>query len=66
MTISSTNKTYMQVMEMLEEIKQEMEVEELDFDDKDSEEQEDYFNEEEPSYSEPDEAQEWYDFDPDC
>ncbi len=56
----------MQVMEMLEEIKQEMEVEELDFDDKDSEEQEDYFNEEEHYYSEPDEAQEWYDFDPDC
>jgi len=52
-------------MEELEQIKMDMELQELDFDDDSYEDQDDY-SEEEDYYYEPDEAQEWYDFDPDC
>ena len=52
-------------MEELEQIKMDMELEELDFDD-DSYEEQDNYSEDEDSYYAPDAAQEWYDFDPDC
>ena len=69
MTTSSTNKSFQKVMAELEQIKMDMELEELDFEDDSFEEQEDFSNEEEVDtyyFNEPDEAQEWYDFDPDC
>ena len=45
----------------VEEEEKELNFESLDFESRD-----DYFDEEYDHYNEPTEAEEWYDFDPDC
>ena len=62
MNTSSTNKK--SLLQALEEIQHEIaEADELDFESLNFED-DDYF--EEDDYHEPTEADEWYDFDPDC
>ena len=63
MNTSSTNKK--SLLQALEEISHEIaETEELDFDKLNFE--DDDYSDEDDYYHEPSEAEEWYDFDPDC
>ena len=68
MNTSSTNKRYAILDKELEAIILEVEEEEkeLNFESVDFESRDDYFDEEYDHYYEPTEAEEWYDFDPDC
>ena len=68
MNTSSTNKRYAVLDKELEAIILEVEEEDkdLDFESLDFESRDDIFDDEEDYYYEPTEAEEWYDFDPDC
>ena len=66
MNTSSTNRNKT-LLEALEEIQEVIaEEKELDFESLDFESRDDVFDDEEDYYYEPTEAEEWYDFDPDC
>lgn len=66
MNTSSTNRNKT-LLEALEEIQEVItEEKELDFESLDFESRDDIFDDEEDYYYEPTEAEEWYDFDPDC
>ena len=66
MNTSSTNrnKTFLEALEEIQEVI--AEEKELNFESLDFESRDDYFDEEYDHYYEPTEAEEWYDFDPDC
>jgi len=66
MNTSSTNrnKTLLEALEEMQEVI--AEEKELDFESLDFESRDDIFDDEEDYYYEPTEAEEWYDFDPDC
>ena len=64
MNTSSTNKTLLEALEEIQEVI--AEEKELDFESLDFESRDDIFDDEEDYYYEPTEAEEWYDFDPDC
>lgn len=68
MNTSSTNKRYAVLDKELEAIILEVEEEEkeLNFESLDFESRDDIFDDDEDYYYEPTEAEEWYDFDPDC
>ena len=70
MNTSSTNKRYAVLDKELEAIILEVEEEEkeLNFESLDFESRDDYFDDDDDYdyYYEPTEAEEWYDFDPDC
>ena len=66
MNTSSTNRNKT-LLEALEEIQEVIaEEKELDFESLDFESRDDIFDDDEDYYYEPTEAEEWYDFDPDC
>ena len=66
MNTSSTNrnKTLLEALEEMQEVI--AEEKELDFESLDFESRDDYFDDDDDYYYEPTEAEEWYDFDPDC
>jgi len=65
MNTSSTNKKLLEALEEIQEVI--AEEKELDFESLDFESRDDIFDDDDDSYYyEPTEAEEWYDFDPDC
>ena len=64
MNTSSTNKKLLEALEEIQEVI--AEEKELDFESLDFESRDDIFDDDDNYYYEPTEAEEWYDFDPDC